>query len=343
MFGHCGGRTLKQATLSARRGKPEALSALVAQVPDILERPAFASRVLQDATLAGRLNDIEWLIDRGVAVNRPAPLPVGLIGRSFELVFFVTPLCAARMTSRSEISSYLLGNGALEDIFTAAFPGDLPLVRKLLAERPSLAQVPDPATDVLTITPIHHAVGGGQLPALRILLEHATEPIRTGSRALRAASARGNRDMIELLVDHGADARALGAGQWVLDPELAPKLAAAGASAGVGISGVDSGDWVRISCTGNKGRKDDPAFVAALLHYGARDERYNGASPLHYVVKAGFVQTIQVLRERGANREALDDCDRTPLDWLEQAAKSVNRAVVRDARRRSDFVSTEPD
>ena len=264
-----GARTLQQATLSAQRGKLEALSTLVAQVPDILERPAFASRVLQDATLAGRLNVIEWLIDRGVAVNRPAPLPVGLIGASFELVFFVTPLCAARMTSRSEISSYLLGTGALEDIFTAAFLGDLPLVRKLLAERPTLAQVADPATDVLTITPIHHAVGGGQLPALRTLLEHATEPVLTGSRALRAAAARGNRDMIELLLDHGADARAIGAGRWVLDPELAPKLAAAGAAAGVGISGEDSGDWVRISCTGNKGRKDDPAFVAALLHYGA--------------------------------------------------------------------------
>ena len=61
------------------------------------------------------------------------------------------------------------------------------------------------------------------------------------------------------------------------------------------------------------------------------DQRYNGASPLHYVVKAGFVQTIQVLLERGADREALDDHGRTPLDWLEQAAKSVNRAAVRDA------------
>jgi hypothetical protein len=142
--------------------------------------------------------------------------------------------------------------------------------------------------------------------------------------------------MIELLVEHGADGRAVGAGRWVLQPEIAPLLAAAGASAGVGIGGEDSGDWVRISCTGNQGRKDDPAYVAALIRYGARvDARYNGATPLHYVVKAGFVRSIQVLVEQGADTDALDDRGRTPLDWLDQAAKSVDRDGVREVLKRA--------
>jgi hypothetical protein len=142
--------------------------------------------------------------------------------------------------------------------------------------------------------------------------------------------------MIELLLERGADARAVGAGRWVLDPAIAPLLANAGASAGVGIAGEDSADWVRISCTGNQGRKDNPAFVAALLRYGARvDHCYNGATPLHYVVKAGFVQTIQVLLDHGAATDALDDRGRTPDDWLSQAAKSVNRDAVRDALKRT--------
>ena len=55
---------------------------------------------------------------------------------------------------------------------------------------------------------MHDAIGDGQLPALRVLLEYTTEPVRTGSRALRAA-AWGNRDMIELLLEHGADAHAV--------------------------------------------------------------------------------------------------------------------------------------
>jgi ankyrin repeat protein len=226
----------------------------------------------------------------------------------------------------------LLDRGAREDIFTAAFLGDLPLVRRLLSERPSLAQVSDPATDVLTITPVHHAVGGDQLSTLGVLLDHATEPVRAGARALRAAAARRDRAMVELLLRHGADARAVGAGGWVLDPEIAPLLAASGASAGVGISGKESGDWIRICCTGNRGRQDNPMFVGALLRYGAGvDQRYNGATALHYVVKAGFVRTIEVLLEHGAERDALDDRGRPPLDWLADAAKSVDRQAVRDA------------
>jgi truncated hemoglobin YjbI len=325
-----GARTLKQAVLLAQRGKVDGLATLVTEIPDVVGRARFAAGLLQSATMAGRTAVLDWLLDCGVDVNTPSPLPVSLVGSAFELVFFVTPLCAARLSRRSDVATLLLRRGARDDVFTAAFLGDLPLVRQALGEEPRLAQVPDPATDVLTITPIHHAVAGNQLPTLHALLDCTTEPVRTGSLALRAAAERGNREMVELLLQHGADARAVGAGRWVLDPQIAPLLASAGASAGVGIDGEASGDWVRISCTGNKGRKDNPAYVGALLRYGAGvNDRYNGATPLHYVVKAGFVETIQLLLRHGADAQAVDDHDRTPLDWLGGAAKSVDRDAVR--------------
>jgi truncated hemoglobin YjbI/ankyrin repeat protein len=325
-----GARTLKRAVLSAQRGKVGELAEVVAEIPDVVRRPRFAAELLQSAAMAGRTEVVDWLLDHGVDVNTPSPLHVSLVGSAFELVLYVTPLCTARMAGRSEVTTVLRRRGAKDDVFTAAFLGDLPILGKLLSEQPGLAQVPDPATDVLTITPVHHAVAGNQLPALCALLDYANEPIRTGARALRAAVQRGNREMIELLLHHGADARAIGAGPWVLHPEIAPLLAGAGASAGVGPDGEPSGDWVRMSCTGNQGRKDNPAYVAALLRYGASvNDRYNGATPLHYVVKAGFVRTIELLVEQGADSQALDDHNRTPLDWLDQAAKSVDRDAVR--------------
>jgi truncated hemoglobin YjbI/ankyrin repeat protein len=289
-----GARTVTQAVGLAQRGRVEKLAILAEEVPQVVERAPFAAHLLQSATLAGRAEVVEWLLDHGVDANGPWPLHVLWVGGAFELVLFVTPLCAARMMDRSDVSALLVQRGAKDDVFTAALLGDVPVLQRILVARPSLAQVPDPAADVLTITPIHHAVAGNQLPALRILLDHTTEPVRSGARALRAAAERRSREMIVLLLEHGADAHAVGAGRWVLDGEVAPLLAKAGASAGVGIGGEDSGDWVRISCTGNKGRKDDPAFVAALLHYGARvDQRYNGATPLHYAVKAGFAGTMR--------------------------------------------------
>ena len=54
-----------------------------------------------------------------------------------------------------------------------------------------------------------------------------------------------------------------------------------------------------------RARRSNPRLARA---HGARvDQRYNGTTPLHYVVNAGFVQTIGVLLEHGAETDALDD------------------------------------
>ena len=103
-----------------------------------------------------------------------------------------------------------------------------------------------------------------------------------------------------------------------------------------------SGSWIGASCTGNQGRKDDPEYVRALLRHGARaTDRRTGdpegttgvlalnATALHYAAKAGFLRTIEVLLESGADPAARDSLGRTPLDWLEQAAPSVSRSAVR--------------
>ena len=54
-----GARTVKQAVLLSQRGKVDKLAALVAEIPDVVERAPFAARLLQSATLAGRIGVIE--------------------------------------------------------------------------------------------------------------------------------------------------------------------------------------------------------------------------------------------------------------------------------------------
>jgi ankyrin repeat protein len=207
----------------------------------------------------------------------------------------------------------------------------------MLGADPGLALVTDPAVDVVDITPVEHAVAGGQTDALRLILDHVAPPLAGAVRALRGAVAQGSLAMAELLLAHGADATRIGTGRWVLHPQLAPLLASRGAV-------IDSsGSWIGAACTGNQGRKDDPDYVRALLRHGASATDRRGddfrkgatgvralnATALHYAAKAGFLQTITVLLESGADPVARDSRGRTPLDWLEQAAPSVSRAAVR--------------
>ena len=319
-------RVLSRAARLAQRGDTAGLAAALDEAPALLSI-TFAARLMQAAALAGRAQTIGFLLGRGVDVNAPHCLPVAVSGRSFELVIFVTPLCAARLRRRAAAEEILLRAGARDDVFTAAFLGELSLLRTALTTDGALAHASDPACDVLGITPVEHAVAGGQADALRLLLDHVRPPLRRPARALRGAVEKGSVPMAEMLLGHGADPAAIGVGRWVLHPELAPLLAARGASIG------PPGAWISHCCTGNQGRKDDPEYVRALLRYGARasDRRgghYGGATGvqalaatgLHYAAKAGFVQTVEVLLQHGADPRAQDTRGHTPLDWLEQGS-----------------------
>jgi truncated hemoglobin YjbI/ankyrin repeat protein len=332
-----GARAVTRATELARRGDVAGLGAALAQEPELL-RPTYAAAIMQAAALAGRAETVRMLLDNGAGPDLPFYLPVGVTGWAFERIIYVTPLCAARLKRRTAVESLLLAAGASEDVFTAAFLGDLTSLARMLGDDPGLAEATDPAVDVLDITPVEHAVAGGQAGALRLILDHIAHPLPGGVRALRGAAAQGSLAMAELLLAHGADATLIGTGRWVLHPELAPLLASRGAA-------IDSsGSWIGAACTGNQGRKDDPEYVRALLRHGARaTDRRGGdymkgatgvralnATALHYAAKAGFLRTIEVLLESGADPAARDSRGRTPLDWLEQAAPSVSRAAVRD-------------
>src|SRR5580704_4885004 len=329
-------RSVARARDLAHRGDAAGLGAALAEAPDLL-LPSYAAAIMQAAALAGRAEIVRLLLDGGVGTDHPFYLPVSVTGVSFERVVFVTPLCAARMKRRSAVESLLVAAGAREDVFTAAFLGDLTSLARMLAADPGLAQATDPAVDVLAITPVDHAVAGGQPAALRLLLDQVADPVAGQVRALRGAVARGSLAMAELLLAHGADATRIGTGRWVLHPELAPLLAGHGAT-------IDSsGSWIGASCTGNQNRKDDPEYVCALLDHGASaNDRRAGdtegatgvralnATALHYAARAGFLRTIEVLLGHGADPDARDSQGRTPLDWLEQAAPSVPREAVRN-------------
>jgi hemoglobin len=199
-----GARVLTRASDLARRGDVAELGVALAEAPDLL-RPTFAAAIIQAASLAGRDMIVRQLLDNGCSPDLPFYLPVRVPGPAFERVIYVTPLCAARFKGHVATQSLLVAAGAREDIFTAAFLGDLTSLARILDADRSLARATDPAVDVLEITPVDHAVAGGMTEALRLILDHVPTPLADGVRALRGAAAQGSVAMTELLLARGAD------------------------------------------------------------------------------------------------------------------------------------------
>ena len=167
----------------ARRGGATELCALLERAPDVLASATHAAALLHLAALGGRIAVVELLLRSGVDVNKPSPIAPTSAWPS--PLIFVTPLCAARAKGRKEVETLLVRHGAKEDIFTHAFLGDLVGLQADLLREPSSAQTVDPAVDALEITPIHHAIAGARVDALRVLLLHTSRAQRTapGRRA----------------------------------------------------------------------------------------------------------------------------------------------------------------
>jgi ankyrin repeat protein len=219
----------------------------------------------------------------------------------------------------------LVQNGAQYDIFTAAFVGDLDAIQALLNLAPALVNAHDPACDVAPITSLVHAVAAGQLEAARLLLQRGATVGANSARLIRGAANAGQEALIDLLLEHGAEAASIGAGDWVMYPTLADKLLARGANVN-----AEPGAWIGLCCTGNSGHRENVALVEAMLRCGADvAAQYKGRTALHCAAQAGFAGVAQVLIDHGADINALDERGHTPLDVAESTARGSGREPVR--------------
>ena len=306
-------RTLR--ALAERGDTPGMTSAMTAQ-PGLLADAMEMAEVLLAAVLKRRYEAVDALLKAGVSPNGPAHYKEGCIFQSLML----SPLCAALLKEDQAVADLLREYGAAYDVFTAAYLGDEAYVATTMDTEPHLLHCSDPATDVLEMTPLLHAVCGGHDRVVALLLNRGATVGRNSGAMIRHAANRNRTGLVRRLLTAGAEAAYIGPGTWTQDEELADLLLQHGADVN-----TPCGEWIWRACTGNNSQRDDPTLVFALLRCGADiTMRLRGATALHYAAKAGFLGVARALLEHGADPNAPNPEGMTPLLYALKAGKRAD-------------------
>jgi len=144
----------------------------------------------------GNLAMVEELV-----VQRPGLINEPGVGNAFG---GETPLAAASHTHNRAIADVLLAHGAEHDIYSATFIGDRNRVEAFLRANPDLVRIPG-----VHSIPILSFVTDGDLASF--LIERGAEVnalsrVPFQSSPLHTAARRGYADVVDVLLENGADA-----------------------------------------------------------------------------------------------------------------------------------------
>ncbi len=312
---------LKIVVAAAGRGDLETVRQLLDDKPAWIRTVGSHGRtMLWEAAYRGKLEMIEFLLERGADINLPGCYH---IKHRVE----ITPYCVARYQGRDSAAELLLQHGATIDIHTAAYLRDYDTVHAHLDNDPSLVNkgyqqaVMLPAgqphsfehREAAWATPLCYAIVGGNLKIVeRLISQGATIEPHSG-RFLDYAMAYGRVEIVKVLLENGAD------------PSNAPRILDDNSEMSRLLKNYgappkdidDQGDmgWPMLVyvCRGDNG--EHPDEILRLLELGADVDvrNYKGKTGLHYAAKAGFLTVINLLIEKGATIDALDNNGETAL------------------------------
>ena len=198
-------------------------------------------------------------------------------------------------------------------------------------------------------TALHCAVREERTEMAALLLESGAEVDASGAvdmdRPLHGAASTGNAELVQLLLDHGADH---GAPDSTFDWTALHHAARAGHREVIEVLLANGAD---VNATGgDEGKtalqyaleKEHPELAILLLDNGATfkvpPSYRNGGSLLHYAASRGYVDVANALIDKGANVNAKDGDDLTPLhsavvsDQVEVAELLIAQGAKVDAK-----------
>ena len=206
---------LKIVVAAAGRGDLEAVQALVEAEPRWVHTVGSHGRtMLWEASYWGKQAVAEFLVERGADVNASAC-------HYSQHYVEISCYCVARVKGRHALADYLLARDAIVDVFAAAYLGDTAAVRGFLDADPSLLECTQPQHDsqrsegsrlVFDLmpndwaTPLTYTLSGGCSEAVAMLLARGAEVRSHSARMLGIAVGRNRLDLVQMLLEHGADA-----------------------------------------------------------------------------------------------------------------------------------------
>lgn len=303
----------------ARRGDLPGLTELLRAHPEYLsKRGSHGRTLLWEATRGGKMAAARCLVEAGAEVNATGCY-------NSETFVQVTPYCAARYYRRAAISEYLWERGSTLDIFRAAFLGDRALVERELAEKPDLLNAEDPHDEIYDVPVLSFAVAGGHADLASFLIRAGADVAPYSAQLIGLAAKQSRKDLLDLLLIHGADVRAARGGVFVLVSDLDVLTYLLDKGVSPHRSEGEAFPPLVYVARGDKGERPDK--VQVLLDFGAD---VNAAGPrgktaLHYAATAGHARVVRLLLDRGADPARLDadGCTALDLAWAAHQAGSA--------------------
>jgi ankyrin repeat protein/truncated hemoglobin YjbI len=327
-FGQDAGAVQLERTLAdVAKGRTEAVRLALAADPQLVQgRGMHGQSLLWVALYKNRPEIARLLLDLGADRNAPGcDPPRGEIASNRVqpgTIVSVTPLAIAYRRCPALVP-LLLDRGAVFDVFTAAWLGDRERLAELVEQHPELVNAADPAEDFQQVTPLAHALVGGDAGVVSYLLERGAEVAAHSGTLLRIAILLNRPDLVRMLLAHGADARQAGSLGPLDPPErpIADLLIAHGGRVPRGM--------LPRACRADVSR-NELHRVGVLLAYGAdvNDRGREGLTALHYAVRSGKLPLIRLLLDRGADVNARDPDGLTPFHHLAKTRAKIDHPAV---------------
>jgi ankyrin repeat protein len=212
----------------------------------------------------------------------------------------VSPLNVAIMNTNWDLAKQLIEAGA--DVNQWDVYGQAPLFTIIGNYARDASESIDPLNETDGLEIVHLLLERGANPDLQVFFRPANVrgPTNTrGSTPLIRAANNGDREMIELLMQHGADPTI-----YTADRQTPIHAVLAGRA-----REEDALELIRIFYTAGT----DIDVVALVNHR----EEVRGGTALHYAVRKRYKDVIQVLASWGIDMDAVDQDGLTALDYTQ--------------------------